>query len=186
MLVASLFCFTLSAPLLGGEATAFDVAREGNRFVGEQSKDKIVQIRSEKSIGSVTPDTWYVVYRDPDATFKTVEVKFGKGRKLDVSHPWRMIKAVTGENKVLNRDKMKVDSDQAIKIATSEPALKDLKLLATKLELEDSDEGFPVWKVTLWAKKFSEPSRDVEVGKVWVSAKDGKVVKTSLNPKRAK
>src|SRR5262245_8518003 len=49
-----------SAP--AAEMTAFELAKEGNRYVGEQSKDKVVQIRSEKSVASMIPDIWYVVY----------------------------------------------------------------------------------------------------------------------------
>ncbi len=87
--------FFLAAALLllagfevrAGEPTAYDLIRSGDQFVGVQSKDKIVQIRSEKSIGTLVPNIWYVVYYDPDATFKSVEVKFGAGQKLDVTPP---------------------------------------------------------------------------------------------------
>src|SRR5882672_9697830 len=73
------------------EMTAFELAKEGNRFVGEQSKDKVVQIRSDKSVGSLIPSIWYVVYYDPDATLKSVEVKFGAGQKMDVKRPARVL-----------------------------------------------------------------------------------------------
>jgi len=36
-----------------GELTAFDLVKEGNRYVGEPSKDKVVQIRSDKSVGTL-------------------------------------------------------------------------------------------------------------------------------------
>ena len=64
------------------EPTAFDLIKEGNRYVGEQAKDRIVQIRSEKSIGTLTPNIWYVVFYDPTASLKAVEVKFGAGKML--------------------------------------------------------------------------------------------------------
>lgn len=38
--------------------TAFQLIREGNRYVSEEAKDKVVQIRSEKSVGDVTPAIW--------------------------------------------------------------------------------------------------------------------------------
>jgi hypothetical protein len=43
------------------EPTAFDLIKEGSRYVGEQANDKIVQIRSEKSVGPLTPKIWFVV-----------------------------------------------------------------------------------------------------------------------------
>src|SRR5262249_18104024 len=75
---------TLAQWTSGAEPTAFELAKEGNRYIGEQSKDRIVQMRSEKSVNTLTPNIWYIVYYDPDATFKAVEVKFAGGKKADV------------------------------------------------------------------------------------------------------
>ena len=93
-----------------GEPTAFELIKMGDQYIGVQSKDKVVQIRSEKSIASLTPEIWYVVYYDPDATFKAVEVKFGAGQKLDVSHPWRMLEMADDDHNVLDKTKLKIDS----------------------------------------------------------------------------
>ncbi len=162
------------------EPTAFALAKEGNRYVGEQSKDKLVQIRSDKSVGSLTPNVWYVVYYDPDATLKAVEVKFGAGKKLDVSHPLRLLEPVTGDDKVLDRLKLKVDSDKALKVATAEPLLKSLTLKATQFWLQRGDEG-PVWRVRLWAARLKNPADMSDIGQVFISAETGKVVKTDLH-----
>jgi hypothetical protein len=42
------------------EPTAFQLIKEGNKHVGEDAKDKVAQIRSEKSIGGLVPSIWYV------------------------------------------------------------------------------------------------------------------------------
>ena len=47
-------------------ATAFALVKEGNRHVGEEARDRVVQIRSEKSVGSLVPNIWYIVYYDPE------------------------------------------------------------------------------------------------------------------------
>ena len=91
-----------------GEATAFELIKEGNRYVGEQCKDKIVQIRSEKSVGTLEPNIWYIVYYDPDATLKATEVKFGAGKKLSVKRPMRLLEPVTGGDTPLVKDQLKV------------------------------------------------------------------------------
>ena len=163
------------------EPTAFNLAQKGNDYVGVQSKDKLVQIRSEKSVGSMTPNIWYVVYYDPDATFKSVEVKFGAGQKMDVSHPWRAIEMATDQHTLLDKDKLKVDSDRALKIASAQPLLKNLTLRASKLTLDHSDTG-PVWTVQFWAAKLKNPNDNADVGIVVLSATDGSVVKTDLHP----
>lgn len=166
---------------LADDGTAFELIKRGNQYVGVQSKDKVVQIRSEKSIGSLTPNIWYVVYYDPDATFKSVEVKFGAGEKMDVSHPWRVLELAGDKDDPLQRAKLKVDSDKAIKIATQQPVLENLTLKATELRLEHGDEG-PQWRVKLWAAKLKNPNDDADIGVVILSATDGKVIKVDLHP----
>ena len=172
----------------GAEVTALELIKEGNRYVGEQSKDKVVQIRSEKSVGGLTPNIWYVVLYDPTATLKATEVKFGAGKMLKVQRPMRLLEPVTGGDTPLDREKLKFDSDKAIKAALKEPLLDKIKVTATQLRLGRMGEGVlnrstgePVWKVKLWANKLREPTRDADIGEVWVSALDGKVVKTDLH-----
>ena len=173
--------FALTCVARANEPTAFALAKMGNQYVGNQSKDKVVQIRSERSVGTLTPNIWYVVYYDPDATFKAVEVKFGSGQKMDVSHPVRALEMATDEHTVLDSDKLRVDSDKALKIATSLPLLKHLALKASKLTLGHGDEG-PVWKVQLWAAKLKNPKDTADIGVVILSATDGSVIKADLHP----
>ncbi|HXE41578.1 MAG TPA: hypothetical protein VN516_01045, partial [Candidatus Baltobacteraceae bacterium] len=108
----------MSRAFAADNPTAFALVKLGDKYIGEQSKDKVVQIRSEKSIGSLTPNIWYVVYYDPDASFKSVEVKFGAGQKMDVSHPWRILEMGDDSHKTFDNSKLKIDSDRAIKTAT--------------------------------------------------------------------
>ncbi|HZR16902.1 MAG TPA: hypothetical protein VFE51_06200 [Verrucomicrobiae bacterium] len=188
--LAGSFMVGLSAR--ASEATAFDLIKEGNRYVGEQAKDRIVQIRSEKSIGTLTPNIWYVVFYDPTASLKSVEVKFGAGQMLAVKRPMRLLEPVTGGDLPLDREKLKIDSPEAIKIALKEPLLQNLKITATQLKLDRLGEGVMgqggtgqgVWKVRLWAAKLRNPSRDADIGEVWVSALDGQVIKNDLRINR--
>ncbi len=192
MLIAAALAFASAAPLRAGETTAFELIKEANRYVGEQAKDKIVQVRSEKSIGSLTPNIWFVVLYDPTATMKAQEVKFGAGKMLEVKRPFRLFEPAFGGDKQMDREKLKIDSDAAIKKAMEEPLLKNLKITATQLKLEQSNDtalgtgntGQGIWKVKLWASKLRDPSRDADVGEVWVSALDGKVLKTDLHIER--
>jgi hypothetical protein len=166
---------------LAADPTAFELVKSGDQYVGIQSKDKVVQIRSEKSIASLTPDIWYVVYYDPDATFRAVEVKFGAGQKLDVSRPGRFLERFTDEKQPLDAAKLKIDSDAAIKIALAQPLLKNLTLKATQLWLEHGDVG-PQWRVKLWAAKLKNPNDDADIGIVIISSDDGSVIKSDLHP----
>ncbi len=174
-----------SPAAFASELTAFQLIKEGNRHLGEEARDRVVQIRSEKSVGSLTPNIWYVVYYDPDATAKAAEVKFGAGKKLSVKRPARIIELGSGAHRELNRDKMKVDSDKAIEIAKKEPLLNNLTLTNTQLWLErdlwSADKDLPVWKVRLWAAKIRKPTESADIGDIYVSAEDGKVLRSDLH-----
>ena len=181
MFAVAAMTFAVAQVALAADPTAFELIKLGNQYVGTQSQDKVVQIRSEKSVGTLVPNIWYVVYYDPDATLKAVEVKFGAGKKMDVSHPLRLLEPITGEDKVLDSTKLKVDSDKALSIATSQPLLKNLTLKVTQLWLQHGDQG-PEWKVKLWAAKLKDPNDDADIGVVFISAADGLIVKTDLHP----
>ena len=176
----------------GPNPSAFDLIKEGNRYVGEQSKDKIVQIRSEKSVGTLTPNIWIIVYYDPTASLKATEVKFGAGKMLTVKRPMRLLEPVTGGDLPLDRDKLKIDSEQAVKVALAEPLLQNIKVSSTRLELDRVGEGVlgqggggeAVWKVRLWAPKLRNPAKEADIGEVWVSALDGKAVRDDLHLNR--
>ncbi len=170
--------------LLAASPTAYDLIKEGNRYVGEQAKDKVVQIRSEKSIGGLEPSIWYVVYYDPTATFKSVEVKFAAGKMLDVKRPFRLLEPVTGGHRPLEYDKLKIDSDKAIKGALAEPILDKLKIEAVSAKLERWDLDVPVWKVRVWAAKLRKPTEQANLGEIIVSAEDGKVLKADVHINR--
>jgi len=182
-LVSALARFAFAA-----DTTAFQLIKEANEYVGKEAKDKVVQIRSEKSVGTLTPNIWYVVFFDPDATFKSTEVKFGAGQKMEVKRPMRMLEMVKAE-KVFDRTKLKVDSDEAIRIATKQPLLANLTMKATQLWLDsnlksDLSVTSPVWRVRLWAAKLRNPNDNADIGEVFISAEDGKVLKTDIHPDR--
>lgn len=179
LLTIAIIAVGLGLSARAGELTAYQLIKEGNRYVGEEAKDQVVQIRSDKSIGTMTPVVWYIVYYDPDASLKATEVKFGAGKKLDVKRPFRLIERASAEKK-LDRKKMNVDSDKALSTATADPLLQNLKLTASQMWLDRSEDG-PVWRIRLWAAKLKNPNDDANIGEVFVSADDGKVVRRDLH-----
>lgn len=170
-----------SRSVAAGELSAFDLIKEGDKYVGEQAKDKVVQIRSEKSVGSLVPDIWYVVYYDPTATLKATEVKFGGGKMMEVKRPLRLLEPVTGGDQTLERKKLKVDSNRALALAMKEPLLQNLNVRATQFWLEHAPGG-PVWRIRFWAAKLKNPNQMADIGEMVLSAKTGEVVKNKLHP----
>ncbi|MEY2409475.1 MAG: hypothetical protein QOF48_2145 [Verrucomicrobiota bacterium] len=179
---AASLAFTAAFTVAAQDVTAFALVKEGNRHVGEEAKDRVVQIRSEKSIATLVPNIWTVVYFDPDATAKATEVRFMAGQKVSVKRPARILEPITGGHKELPKNRLKIDSDRALEIAKSEPVLKDLSLKASQLKLErrSAADETPVWKVELWAAKLNNPNRAVSIGQLFINAEDGKVVKNEL------
>ena len=49
------------------------------------------------------------------------------------------------------------------------------------MTLESSDDG-PIWRVELYAAKVGDPTREVCVGYVTMTADDGTIVKADLHP----
>jgi hypothetical protein len=179
----SLFSLFLTARAFAGDPTAFDLAKEGNRYVGELSKDKIVKIHSDKSVGSLTPKIWYVTYFDETATMKSVEVKFVAGKMADVRRPVRLIARIRDKVDPMDHKKLKIDSDKAISIATKESILEHITVTATAPELEEEN-AQPVWKVRLWAAKVKSPKKDADIGEIHIDAETGKVLKTDVSLKK--
>ena len=168
-LATAAMMFAATQLALADGPTALQLVKLGDQYVGVQSKDKVVQIRSERSLGGLTPDIWYVVYYDPDAPFKAVQVKFGAGQKMDVSHPGRVLELIGDNALPLDATKLKIDSDQAIKIAAAQPLLKNLTLKAAQLKLDHGDTG-PIWRVNLWAAKLKNPDAKADIGVVILSS----------------
>lgn len=170
--------------LKAADKTAFDLAKEGNKYVGADSKDRVVQIRSEKSIGSLSPATWYVVYYDPSASMKSVSVKFVGGNMMEVKRPIRLLEAMMDKQGELNQKDLKIDSNKALKLALAEPVLEKLTIVSAKYKLEA--EGFePVWKIELWSASVKDPHKEIHLGEIWVSAKEGKILQDKVQVNRA-
>jgi uncharacterized protein YabE (DUF348 family) len=85
---------------------------------------------------------------------------------------------------ILDWDKLKVDSDRALKIAASQPLLNGLTLRASRMTLQRTDDGV-VWKVELWAAKVNDSTKEADIGAVTISAADKSVIQTDLHPNNA-
>jgi len=164
--------------------SAFQLAREGNRYIGEQAKDKVVQIRSERSKGTVTPSIWYVVYFDDTAALKATEVKFGNGRMLDVKRPLRLLSATSNKSAPLPKEKLKVDSDEALKIVMRQPALEGVTLKSSEMRLERDRNEEPVWRISLWGSGPKAPEYETSIGDITIGAADGKIIENDLKPEK--
>ncbi len=182
LILGAVLAFTTTQLALAGP-TAFQLAKQGNQYVGVQSKDRVLRIYSEKSTTGLEPNDWHVVYLDPDSYVKSADVEFENGQQTGVAHMNRPFQMPAKERDILDMSKITVDSDRALSIAQGQPALNGLAVKYSKMSLEYGDKG-PTWTVELWAAKTKNPAKDTSGGKVWILATDGSVIKTDLNPGR--
>lgn len=165
------------------DVSAFNLIKEADHYVGDGVKGKVVGIRSEKSIGALTPNIWYVDFDDEDATFKIAEVKFEGGKKASVRRPTRPLELTEWNSAIIDRKKLNVDSDKAQSTATGDSALAGVKLRETQFWLQNKD-GVPTWKIRLWAEKPDHPGDEADIGDIYISADDGKVTRRDLHLER--
>jgi hypothetical protein len=178
----ALLALALGAPGQGLPATnitAFALVKEGDKFVAPQAKDKITGVYSERSTTNLVPDVWYVDYYDSTTAFKLTEVKFINGAKVEIKQPKRLLNSLSG-NKVLEWRKMKIDSDRALAIALNDPLLKKVDLRAAQFWLERTAVG-STWKIRFWMAKIGRPGETSEVGALYISSKNGEVLKNDLH-----
>lgn len=165
------------------DPTALQLMKNGDDYVGMPSRDKVLEVYSEKSVAHLEPNVWHIVYYDPSVMTRSVDVKFGAGQEMEVSHPMHPFALPSRARDILDQSKLRVDSDQALHTAASQHILEGLTLRSSRLTLESTDDGI-VWKVELWAAKKDDPTREAGIGSVSVSANDGSVVQSDLHPSR--
>jgi len=151
-------------------STVFAMVTEGDRFIPQPARDKVVSIHSEKSSGAMVPDIWYVDYFDSTVPFKTTEVKFTAGQISRITHPTHVSGWFTG-TRPLDWKKVKIDSDRALALALKDPDLKKLDLQATQFWLERTPTG-STWKIRFWAKW------PAGITDKYVSSRTGEILKT--------
>ena len=81
----------------------------------------------------------------------------------------------------MDRTKVKIDSDESLRIAQKDGLLDKVKLTNSRLTLEKGEEGLPVWKIQFWAEKARDTTRTVDIGQIILNAEDGKVLRRDLH-----
>jgi hypothetical protein len=167
--------------LPGGKKTAFALVKEGDKVIDPQARDKVMQIRSDKSVDGLMPDVWYVAYFDPTAAFKTTEVTFVNGKVTEIKRPKHLLDAFSGSRQ-MEWKRVKIDSDRALAIALKESLLKKADLRATQFWLERSVTD-ATWQIRFWGVRPDNADKTYVIGDIYIAGKSGQVVKTNLHVK---
>jgi len=166
------------------QPSALQLLRKANTHVSERSKNKVVQILSSRSPIDVPPQQWRLIYYDPKARYKSVEVQFEGGQMSRIYEPTRLLEILTPQApKPLDTERLKIDSPDALRITLALPALRDLTVRSVEFALERGYGDSPVWKIQLFGATPSDPSRQTALGHAIVLADDGKVLKETFSKK---
>lgn len=169
---------SMMARAYGAEWTALALVKEGDKVVAAPARDKIAEIHSEKSDGSLSPNVWHIGYFDTTAPFKRTELKFVDGKVESVERPVRILDSFHG-SKPLDWKKVKIDSDRALAIALKTPAMKGAHPSSAQFSLNRTPTG-SIWRIHFWAAKVGTPDQTVDLGEIQISGKTGEVLKTDL------
>ena len=164
-----------------GAPSVFALIKEANKDLDEICRDSIVEIRGDKSAGDAIPTKWHLVFFNPTAKLKATEFIFQSGRKISKTDPWRVLEVLRADN-VIPKAKLKIDSDAAFQIIATNQLMEGvtLKMSEVRLELKNAT---PVWQIQLWAAKHRNPRDLADLGKIFISAETGDVIKNELQPK---
>jgi hypothetical protein len=168
------------------KATALQLLQKGNSHVSTRSQNRVLQITSSRAPVDEVPQNWRILYYDDKATYKAVEVRFAAGEMERVYEPNRFFELFTGSSKTLDLAKVKIDSDQAIRIAVAECEVEKVMVKFVELKLERGYGGLPVWNIKLFGIVPGKSSEDGGLGSVIVLAEDGKVLKKDIVTKSEK
>jgi hypothetical protein len=157
--------------------------QEANRNVAAEARDKIIQLRSDKSTNGLSPGVWTVLYYDPSVRMKTTVVNVGRGKDAKVEHPFRLFNRPSPAL-VFDVSKVRIDSDEALKVAQKDRLLDKVKLTSSRVTLELWEDG-PVWKIEFWAEKSRESQQAADIGQIFVDAREAKVVNRDLHITRS-
>src|SRR5204863_7842913 len=112
--------------------------------------------------------------------------KFSNGKMVDVKRPLRLLQATGHKSDPLPKEKLRVDSDEALKIATTQPSLENVTLKSTEMRLERGQANEPIWKIQMWGSGPKAPEFETSLGDITISAADGKVIEADLKPEKVR
>jgi serine/threonine protein kinase len=153
------------------QPTVLDLVSKGNSHVPEIAKNKILRAEAARFQVGTVPQRWRLTYYDPNAQYDAIELRFEKGQMARLHEPTRLLGVLNPQApKPMDIEKIKIDSDEAVRIAVGLPTVASLSIKTLELELERGTGGVPVWKVRLFSIGQLE-------GSVNIAADDGKILK---------
>ena len=137
----------------------------------EVAKNKVLRAEADRFQVGTIPQRWRITYYDPNALYDATELRFEKGQMARLHQPTRLLGVLNPQApKPMDIEKIKIDSDEAVRVALGLPTVTPLSIKTVELELERGTGGLPVWKVRLFGLTQQE-------GSVTIAADDGKVLK---------
>lgn len=105
-------------------------------------------VRIEARDGTPAPERWYLIVHDPDDANGLHEFVVA-GKEIVASRAISQFVEAVKPEEVMNPDTIKIDSDDAVKIAKEYAAANKISMRSINYELKkDGAESSPVWKIS--------------------------------------
>jgi hypothetical protein len=182
----TLLLATLSLPLCAAATSAFQAKALAEKQVSPAFRNKVVSIVGPRSETETLPDTWILVFFDPNARQCGRQITVTRGSVSRIQDGYTEIGklriAAYKEEEAMNFGTLKVDSVQALDIIRKAGQFKGVDISSVTCDLRLQDEK-PVWKMTILADRNGS---EVNVGYGRISAVTGEILQLKLDLEKAR
>ncbi|MEM9400218.1 MAG: hypothetical protein AAF984_08405 [Verrucomicrobiota bacterium] len=175
--------------LNAASTTALDAYKLAREQVNKLARESLVQIDGKPHSPSILPNEWIILFYDPYADQNGTMVRIAGKTIVEIRDGFMQMgkfrMASYKQEEILDVSKLKVDSDDVLKILRKSPLLTDVKISSLGLWLKKDGKGPlapSLWYVTLYG--LNHKADEIEFGEAEISAYSGKIVRLDVNLKK--
>ncbi|MDZ4788304.1 MAG: hypothetical protein SH807_05115 [Blastochloris sp.] len=169
--------------------TAYQAKDVAKREVNDVAKKSLVQIHGKRGAVGVYPLEWEILFYDPYADQDGTKVKVAGNVITQITQGYtQMDKArifAYKQDEILDPTRLKVDSNEIVKILSRSSALNNVKITSVDLSLSKMSKGpmgSAMWSVVMYAKDSKQ--EEVEFGKAQINAESGQILQLKIDLKK--
>jgi len=169
--------------------TAYQAKDVAKREVNDVAKKSLVQIHGKRGAVGVYPLEWEILFYDPYADQDGTKVKVAGNVITQITQGYtQMDKArifAYKQDEILDPTRLKVDSNEIVKILSRSSALNNVKITSVDLSLSKMSKGAmgsAMWSVVMYAKDSKQ--EEVEFGKAQINAESGQILQLKIDLKK--
>lgn len=185
-----LLLFILGIPNLNAaNVTALKAYKLAYDQVNKLARESLIQIEGKPNSPNVLPTEWMILFYDPYAAQNGTMVRIAGDTIVEIRDGYmqagKLRLAAYKQEEILDAKKLKVDSDDILKILKKSPLLTDVKISSLGLWLKKDGKGPlapSIWHITIYG--MNHKANEIEFGEAEISAFSGKIIRLDVNLKK--